>query len=317
MKLSLVIPAFNEALALPQLFVRIEAAVSLFDYEVILVDDGSADASADIVIKATQKNPRIKLLKLQKNCGHQLALRAGLSAAQGDYCITLDADGQHPPESIPLMIDAAKEGHDVVVMVHDGKQMGFLKEFWSRNFYRIFSRLTGVALHRHESDFRLVSRRVLTIINQLPERNVFLRGLLPTLGFSLCRKYYSLGNRFSGTARYTFGASLKLAIEAIFSFSTMPIRMLFSFGFFIAALSFAYGAFNIYCKFFTKINLPGFTDIIASILFLGGLNLIMLSVIAKYLQIVVDHLKKRPEYLIDTQKSSKSLVLGNSPIVGS
>jgi dolichol-phosphate mannosyltransferase len=302
-KLSIIVPCYNEGENIPSLYDKINTVCAPYDWELLLVDDGSTDGTRGAVEKLRAQNPRVHVISFVKNYGHQAALRAGLRAAQGDYIVSMDADLQHPPEAIPAMIEKAREGFSIINMVHDDKQPGFLKDFYSRAFYRVFSIATGVRFDYRASDFRLIDRKVQQVINMLPERGLFLRALLLHLGFPLTTLKYHLQPRFRGRPAYTFGKSLALAINALFSFSTFPIRFLFISGFVIALLAFCYGLVHVVLRIFTDQNLPGFTDIVASVLFLGGINLIMLSVISKYMQVILDQLKQRPEYLIDPTKS--------------
>jgi dolichol-phosphate mannosyltransferase len=300
---SIIVACHNEADNLPDLHRRIEAACQSFEWELVLVNDGSADDTVGAVRKLQAQDKRVRLISFSRNCGQQAALRAGLRAANGDVAVTMDADLQHPPESIPDMVARAREGADIVVMVHDEPQRGFCKELLSRWFYRLYSALTGVRFHHRASDFRLVSRRVLGIINRFPERNLFLRASLLTLGFPVVYQKYRLGTRQKGTPSYTLGKSISLATDALFNTSTIPIRLLFFAGLGIAGAAFLYGMINVILRLVTDLSVPGYTDIIASVLFLGGLNLIMLSVVAKYVQVVLEHVQQRPEYLIDERNS--------------
>ncbi len=302
-RLSVVIPCFNEASNIPHLYKRVTAACAGFDYELIFVDDGSSDGTAAAVKDLRDGNPRVHLISFIKNFGAQAASRAGLRFARGDLIVTMDADLQHPPEAIPAMVQKAAEGFDIVLMARDRAHSGLIKGAFSRFFYSLLSAVSGVKFDHRVSEFRLVSRKVQRVLNMMPERNLFMRALLPNMGFPYTVLTYSLGRRYAGKPGYTFGKLVTLAIDAMFSFSIVPIRALFGAGLLIATGSFIYGIIEIYNKLFTTKNPPGFTDIVASVLFLGGLNLVMLAVIAKYTQIILEQVKKRPEYIIDPLKS--------------
>lgn len=303
MLVSIIAPCFNEAENIRAFYERVKLSCKDFDHEIVMVNDGSTDSTLQAMLEIRESDPAVRIVSFLKNCGHQAALRAGFRHARGDFVVTLDADLQHPPEKIPTMLQRAQEGNDVIVMVHDEPQQGFFKNFFSRSFYRVFSLLSGVKIDHRASDFRLVSRRVVDIINGLPEHNLFFRALIPHLGFPVHYENYPLGSRYRGAPGYTLRKSMMLAVDALFAFSTLPIRILFLAGLVIAILAFGYGIVNVGFKLFTDLNVPGYTDIVASVLFLGGLNLVMLSVIGKYLQVLLDHIKQRPEYLIDTSRS--------------
>ncbi|MDY0060068.1 MAG: glycosyltransferase family 2 protein [Myxococcota bacterium] len=302
-RLSIVVPCYNEELNLPLLYTRLTAACGDHERELLFVDDASTDGTLATIRGLQQQDPTVRVISFVQNSGHQAALRAGLRHARGDLVISLDADLQHPPESIPAMIAQAAAGHDVVTMAHEEPQPGLFKQLLSHGFYRLFSTLSGVRLNPDASDFRLVTARVQQVINAMPEHNLFFRAVIPNLGFPQTTLTYNLGRRHAGKPAYTFKKSLTLALDALFAFSTFPIHLLLLGGIGMAVLAFLYGLVNVAFRLFTDINVPGFTDIVASVLFLGGMNLIMLSVISKYLIIIINHLKQRPEYVIDTNKS--------------
>ncbi|MFH1759657.1 MAG: glycosyltransferase family 2 protein, partial [bacterium] len=271
-KISLIIPCFNEAENIQPLYREIIRYCADLDMEIIFINDASTDETADKIHDLNQKDNRVRILSFEKNQGHQIALRAGIEYAAGDYIIMLDADLQHPPRYIPEMVKKAGQGFDIVNMVHSQAQSGFLKSFLSRNFYRFFSAVTEVQLTPGVSDFRLITARVQKIIKMLPERNLFLRAILPYLGFKCVLLDYMLQKRHSGRPAYTLGKSFAMGKEAIFNFSTFPIKFFFHLGIIVAFMAFIYGLVNVVLKFITDWSVPGYTDIIASVLFLCGLN---------------------------------------------
>ncbi len=232
--LSIVIPCYNEAPNIPFLHERVAAACADLDYELIFVNDGSADGTADAVKSLQKGNPRVHLISFVKNFGAQAASRAGLRFARGKFIVTMDADLQHPPEIIPSMVRKAAEGFDIVLMARDRTHFGLLKSLFSRLFYSLLSVVSGVKLDHRISEFRLVSRKVQRVLNMMPERNLFVRGLLPNMGFPHTVLAYSLGKRHAGKPAYTFRKLLSLAVDAIFAFSILPIRALFVAGLLIA-----------------------------------------------------------------------------------
>jgi dolichol-phosphate mannosyltransferase len=196
------------------------------------------------------------------------------------------------------MLAKAEEGFEVVQMVREGTQSGFFKDLFSRGFYRIFNSLSEVPIQPHASDFRLVTRTVCDTLNALPERHLIVRAILPYLGFRTAVLPYRLGERMHGTASFSFGKSLRMGSDALFGFSTVPLKLAMRLGMVISALAFLYGLYNVAAKFLTDRNVPGYTDLIASTLFLGGLILVYLGVLGRYILVILDHLKRRPEYLI-------------------
>lgn len=301
-KIVLVIPCYNEEKNIPLIHAEILKHCAEYDFEIIFVDDGSRDKTAQAVKALQNEDKRVKLLSFVANRGHQTALKAGLDHAEGDYIITLDADLQHPPKYIPSMIARAEEGYDCVHMVRGQLQKGIMKNFFSRNFYLFFSWLSKVDIVPGASDYRLISRRILEVIKLLPERKLFLRGLIPYLGFKSCQMEYELGKRAKGVPSYTFSKSLQMGKDALFNYTTFPYVLFFRLGLFVAFLSALYGVIIVLLKIFTHYNVPGYTDIVASVLFLGSLNLILIAVIGKYLQVILDQLRNRPEYILDREK---------------
>lgn len=296
-RLSIVLPCFNEEKNVAPLYQKLVKACPGIDYEMIFVDDGSGDGTCGEVDRLRRLDPGVRLLRFVRNAGHQHALRAGLRASRGDFVLTMDADLQHPAESIPAMLDRAREGFDVVQMVREGAQKGFFKNLASRAFYKVFNSLSDVPLVEQGSDFRLITRYVCDVLNALPERNLVVRAILPYLGFRTANMGYPPGERVHGKAGFTFRKSLDLGSQALFEFSSFPLKLAMRLGLAVSALAFAYGLYNVAMKFLTDRNVPGYTDLIASTLFLGGLILLYLGILGRYVLVIVDHLKRRPEYL--------------------
>ncbi|HLP41171.1 MAG TPA: glycosyltransferase family 2 protein, partial [Fibrobacteria bacterium] len=296
-RLSIVLPCHNEAANVAPLYQKLVHACRGISHEILFIDDGSEDGTADQVDRLRRLDPAVRLLRFVRNAGHQHALRAGYRAARGDYVLTMDADLQHPAELVPAMLARALEGFDVVQAVREGDQKGFFKDWASRAFYKVFNSLSDVPLVAQASDFRLVSRYVCDILNALPERNLVVRAILPWLGFRASTMAYPLGERLHGRPAYTFRKSFDLGAQALFEFSAFPLKLAMRLGFVISILAFGYGLFNVAAKFLTDRNVPGYTDLIASTLFLGGLILVYLGILGRYILVIVDHLKRRPEYL--------------------
>jgi polyisoprenyl-phosphate glycosyltransferase len=297
-RLSVILPCFNEEANIGPLHAAIRAACAGLSLEMIFVDDGSSDRTCEEVNRLARSDPGVRLIRFVRNAGHQNALRAGYRAARGRHVATLDADLQHPPALLPAMLAKAEEGYDVVQMVREGAQAGFLKDWSSRIFYRVYNWLSEVPIQPQASDFRLVSRAVCDALNALPERQLIVRAILPYLGFRTAFLPYRLGERLHGRATFSFRKSLHLGSDALFGFSTVPLKLAMRLGLAVSVLAFLYGGFNVAAKFLSDRNVPGYTDLIASSLFLGGFILVYLGIIGRYILVILDHLKRRPEYVI-------------------
>ncbi len=312
-EISVVVPCHNEACHLDSLYQALVAALDGVSLEVILVDDASVDATASIGAALQARDARVRTLRLLRNAGQQAALRAGLRATRGRFVATLDADLEHPPEMLPVMLQRAHAGYDVVQMVRRGHQPGVCKDLLSRLFYRVFNALAETPLPAGAGDFRLLSRRVCDVVNTLPERRLFLRALLPQLGFPTCYLEYAPGPARRGAPPFTFGKSLHLGVDAVFAHSTAPLKWALRVGLLTALLAFAYGLYNVAAKFFIGRNVPGYTDVIGSVLFLGGLILIYLGILGRYLLVILDYLKNRPEYLLARENLATPTESGATP----
>ena len=303
-RLSVILPCFNEERNIRPIHQALTAACKGITVELIIVDDGSADRTCEEVNLLAGRDPSVRLLRFVRNAGHQNALRAGYRAARGRFVATMDCDLQHPPEALPAMLAKAEEGYDVVQMVREGAQAGFLKDLFSRGFYRVFNSLSEIPMQPQASDFRLISRAVCDVLNALPERNLIVRAILPYLGFRTAALPYRLGERIHGRAGFSFRKSLHMGSDAIFGFSPIPLKLAMRVGLLISSLAFLYGIYNVAAKFLTDRNVPGYTDLIASTLFLGGLILVYLGILGRYILVILDHLKRRPEYLIAPEPES-------------
>lgn len=309
--LSIILPCFNEEQNIAPIYTSLIKACSGLRYEFIFVDDGSSDHTPDVVHQLIERDSAVRLLRFVRNAGHQNALRAGYRAATGAWILTMDADLQHPPEAIPVMLSKAREGFDVVQMVRTGSQSGLLKNFFSRSFYKFFNSLSDVPMVEQASDFRLITRYTCDVLNSLPERNLIIRAILPFLGFSTANLPYQPANRLYGKAGFSFRKSMDMGSQAFFNFSAFPLKLAMRLGFGISILAFAYGLFNVAAKFLSDRNVPGYTDLIASTLFLGGLILLYLGILGRYILVILDHLKHRPEYLLAAE--SRPEIIASSP----
>ena len=299
--LCVVVPVHNEAENLSTLVTRIQTqadALDHWDVELLLVDDGSTDDSVGVMKRLRSNGIGVGYVRLSKNCGHQAALNAGLESSIGDAVITMDSDLQHPPEEIPRMLAEFERGADVVQMVRSDATGGG-KGLLSRVFYQTFNRLSDTQIVPNAADFRLMSRRALDALLRIPEREKFLRGMIPALGFKQVALEFQEADRLHGVPSYTFRSSLKLARKALFDYSTVPLHGVFWAGMTIAALSFMFGIGHLAWKLIAweKVE-PGFTDLITAIFFLSGCVLASVGILGRYMIMILEQVRGRPAYIV-------------------
>lgn len=308
MKISIVIPCYNEQEVLPELFRRLTATGDSWncgEWEVICVDDGSCDETWSMLLAQHQQDPRWRGIALARNFGHQTAVSAGLYHASGDAVIVMDADLQDPPEELSRFIRKWQEGFEVVFAVREKRKEGWLKLSCYWVFYRIMSRIASFEIPLDSGDFCLMDRKVVDVIRQMPERNRFVRGLRAWVGFRQTGLAYERQSRAAGAPKYTFRKLVHLARDGLFNFSTVPLGLVSQAGLWISGLSlvgilWALAA-KLFSGFFAKHGLPpvqGFTTIVISVLFLGGIQLLSIGVIGEYVGRIYEEVKRRPHWVI-------------------
>lgn len=299
--ISIVIPLFNEVENLTSLNDELTKTFSdlSFDLEIIYVNDGSTDGSLDVIKELNSKDPRVNYISFSKNYGHQTALKAGLDHATGNAVISLDADHQHPVSKIPELINKWQEGYEIVYTVReDDGELGWFKKFTSKQFYKLINRLSETKIESGTADFRLLDEKIIRIIREYKEDTLFLRGIIPSLGFNQISVPYKANPRFKGKTKYSFKKMIQLAVTGITSLSPKPLYLSIYLGAFFALLSFIYGIFAIYIKLFTDQAVEGWASIVASILFIGGFQLMVLGVMGIYLGKLFIESKNRPNYIV-------------------
>lgn len=304
-KLSIVIPAYNEGGNIRLLLDRLVEELKNYPlYEVIVVDDGSKDNTPEVVRECHNQNQIIKLISLSRNFGHQNALKAGLDHAKGDCIISMDADLQHPPSIIPEMIEKWKQGYDIVYTLREReKNIPVFKKLTSVFFYRIFDRLSNIDLQEGAADFRLISSAVADVLkNNLNEYYLFYRGLISWIGFQQFAIYYKPDQRYSGKTKYSLRKMLEFSLNGITSFSIKPLRIAIFLGLFMAVISFFYALYALYTSIFTTNAIQGWTSVIISILFIGGIQMIILGIMGEYIGKTYFEVKRRPHYIIKESK---------------
>ena len=298
---SIVIPAFNEAPCLGKLHDELSAACDRLPYqfELIFVNDGSSDATMDVLADLRARDDRVRYLALSRNFGHQGALSAGLAFASGDAVIMMDADLQHPPGLIPVLLERWRSGYEIVNTVRLDTDQGTLaKKLWSRAFYSVFRTLTGFALEPGSADFRLMACAAVDAFNALPERHRFIRGLVPWLGFRQTSVPFRAPARWAGQPKYTFRRSLRLAIDGVTSFNVYPLRFVSVFGVAVAAVSFAIGIGALLRQSLGGPTVAGWTWVMIAIHFFGGCQLATLGVIGEYLGRTLEQVRGRPLFIL-------------------
>lgn len=299
---SLVIPVYNEAESIHEMYRRIKNVLEGLDgsSEVILVDDGSKDGSLELLRRLHKADPRLRYLSFGRNFGHQVAVTAGLHFAQGEAVVVLDADLQDPPELIGKMIEKWREGYDVVYAQRTArKQEGRVKQLLAYGFYRVLRILTDVDIPTDAGDFCLMDRNVVDVLNALPERGRYLRGLRAWVGFRQSAVTFEREPRFAGEVKYTFRKSLSLAISGIVSFSRVPLRIATYGGLLTAGIALLMMILVVYWRtFHPTAPLIGFTIITAAIFFLGAVQLVCLGILGEYIGRIYEEVKGRPIYTL-------------------
>ncbi|MDQ6607690.1 MAG: glycosyltransferase family 2 protein [Actinomycetota bacterium] len=296
--LSVVAPVFNEEALIEEFYARVCSALDGIEFELVLVDDGSTDGCPAAMEALAASDPRVHLVFLSRNFGHQTALTAGLDHAQGDAVVMLDADLQDPPELIPRMLDHWRAGCDVVYAVRaqrDGESR--FKLATARWFYSLFDKLAQVELDHNSGDFRLLDRRALQALLSMRERNRFLRGMTVWVGYTQAAVPYRRDPRYAGVTKYTVGKMLRFSLDAISSFSHRPLQLATLLGFLFSTLAFVAIPVVIVLRILGS-YLPGFGAITITVLLLGGIQLISIGIIGEYVGRIYDEVKGRPLYLV-------------------
>ena len=297
--LSIILPSYNEE---KMIAVAAETITGIMDeagidFEMLFVDDGSKDKTWENIQKASEINSHVVGVHFSRNFGKEAAMFAGLEKARGDCCVVIDCDLQHPPEKMVEMYRLWEQGYEVVEGVKEdrGEESG-LHRFAANSFYSLISRATGLDM-ASSSDFKLLDRKVVDTLNQLPERNVFFRALSFWVGFKKATVYYSVQERLAGESKWSTKALVKYALTNITSFSSMPLHIITVLGFIMMAVSVVFGVISIVQKF-TGQALGGFTTVIILLLFASSVIMISLGIIGYYVARIYDEIKGRPRYII-------------------
>ena len=307
MLVSIVVPVFNEAGVIEQIHARIAAVVDGLPYpvEIFYVDDGSSDNTDVALAVLAAQDDRVHPLTLSRNFGHQAALTAGLDHAAGDVIISMDGGGQHPPEMIPQMVELVRQGYDVVQAqrIEEDQALSF-KKVTSEAFYWFINRISGTPVQPGAADFRALSRQALEALKAMPEYHRFLRGMVGWIGYSALILPFHQPNRVAGKSKYSLGKMLRLASDAIFSFSLMPLYIGLSVGgvFIILALVQMFYVLVLWLTGQTDKIVPGWSSLMAVLLIASGIIMILLGFIGVYVGYIFQQVKGRPVYLIKERR---------------
>ncbi|EIX9194274.1 glycosyltransferase [Klebsiella pneumoniae] len=299
MKISLVVPVLNEEDTIPLFYKEVRSKLENWETEIVFVNDGSSDATENIISALSLSDPLVKLLSFTRNFGKEPALFAGLEHATGDVVIPIDVDLQDPIEVIPLMLQKYQQGAEIVLAKRiDRHTDGYLKRKTAEWFYRLHNKISSPKIEENVGDFRLMSRSVVDNILRLQERNLFMKGVLSWVGGSVDIVEYARAERIAGKTKFNGWKLWNLALEGITSFSTFPLRVWTYIGVIVAGLSFLYGVFMIVDTLIFGNRVSGYPSIMVSILFLGGIQLIGIGVLGEYIGRIYLETKNRPRYLL-------------------
>lgn len=307
LSVDLVIPVFNEAGVIEQTYVKVREVIDPLPhtFTVYFVDDGSSDSTQESLASLSRTDNRICILSFSRNFGHQAALTAGLDASHGDFVITLDGDGQHPPEMIPEMIALFQQGYDIIQAQRiEGDQGVSFKQVTSSSFYSLINRLSGTQMIPGAADFRGLSRQAVDALKAMPEYHRFLRGMIAWMGFKSVILPYHERNRVAGRSKYSFGKMFRLAMDAVFSFSLVPLYIGMTMGGVLLCLA-AIQIIYVLSFWFTGRSAelePGWSSLMAGMLVIGGMVMILLGFIGVYVGYIFQEVKRRPVYLLKKDK---------------
>jgi len=300
--LSIVIPCYNEEDAILETIKRLKAFCSELinlDVELIFVDDGSRDRTRELLKREAADDTRMKLIGLARNFGHQIAVTAGMDAANGDAVVLLDADLQDPPEVIHQMVTKWREGHDVVYGVRTERPgESAFKRATAHGFYRLLNWLSDLPIPLDTGDFRLISRPVVDTLRAMPERNRFVRGMVSWVGFKQTALPYKRAERVAGESKYPINKMLRFATDGILSFSTKPLYLSVVMGMGCALLALLGIVYALFLRLFTNVWVEGWTALMIAVLFIGGVQLMSVGILGAYVGRIFNEIKNRPLYVV-------------------
>lgn len=308
-KMTVIVPAFNEEEVLPEFHRRISSTLSSLriDYEIFYINDGSNDATLEVINDLHRCDSHVSFLDLSRNFGKEIAMSAGLQHADGDVVVIIDADLQDPPELIPELLKEWRAGWDVVYAKRESRSgESPFKKLTAHLFYRLIKRVGEVRMPEDSGDFRLLSRRAIDALNSFPERNRFMKGMFAWIGFKQKAVTYQRDPRFAGTTKWNYWKLWNLAIEGITSYTTAPLKLASYIGLISAFSAFIYGGYMFIDTLIFGNSVPGYPSLIVIILFLGGVQLITIGMLGEYIGRIFTESKNRPLYLISEYRKRES-----------
>ena len=313
--LSVIIPIYNEQQIIHELYNRLQKTVSQIsiNYEFIFVNDCSKDNSLMELMEISKQDSRVYFINFSRNFGHQIAVTAGLDASNGKAVVIIDGDLQDPPELITDLFKKYQEGYDVVYAKRkERKGESVFKKVTAKLFYLTLKRITTIDIPLDTGDFRLIDRKVVSYLNQMPEQNKFLRGQIAWLGFKQTEVLFDREKRKFGKTGYTFSKMLQFAMDGITSFSDKPLQIVTKLGFTISFFSFITILYAIFSHFVLERTITGWTSLIISSMFIGGVQLISIGVIGEYISRINKNVLKRPLYIVENTNCEKSTTHNNA-----
>ncbi|NVO31600.1 glycosyltransferase family 2 protein [Hymenobacter lapidiphilus] len=306
MDLSVIIPIYNEEANIPALYERLCGVLDPMalpgSYEFIFINDGSRDKSLILIQNLAARDERVRYVDFSRNFGHQIAVTAGLDRTTGEAVVIIDADLQDPPELIPALYQKLTEGYEVVYARRRSRQgESAAKKLTARLFYRLLASITNISIPVDTGDFRVVSRKVVEALRQMPEQNKFIRGQISWIGYRQTYLEYDRAERAGGATGYTYRKMLRLALDGITAFSDVPLKMATVSGFVVSGLAFVVMLYTLYARLFSHDYQPGWASLMVSILFLGGVQLISVGIIGEYISRLSANVRQRPLYIVSEE----------------
>lgn len=310
MLLSVIIPIYNESDNIDLLYSRLGSVLNKMEnstYEMVFVNDGSADNSLELIQKLAQKDDKIKFINFSRNFGHQIAVTAGLDHCNGDAIVIIDADLQDPPELILDLMKKYQEGFQVVYAKRKSRKgESYLKKLTAKWFYRILSKITSVEIPVDTGDFRIIDRKIVDVLMQMPEKQKFLRGQISWVGYNQTFVEYERDERHAGETGYTYRKMIQFALDGITSFSNFPLKFATMAGFIVSGIAFLVMIYTLFSRFVLQETQPGWTSLMLSVLFIGGIQLIGIGIIGEYISRISDNVRNRPLYIVADSNIEKN-----------
>lgn len=301
MDISVIIPVYNEEKNIQNLYDRLSQVMQNLGvtYELIFVNDGSKDASIGLIKVLSKKHKSVKYIDFSRNFGHQIAVTAGLDKTIGDAVVIIDADLQDPPELIAEMYQKRKEGFEVIYAKRKNRKgESFLKLWTARIFYRLLAKMTSISIPVDTGDFRMIDKKIVEVLREMPEKNKYLRGQISWVGFNQTFVEYDRQERQAGSTGYTYRKMLHFALDGITAFSDVPLKIVTYFGFIVSVIAFFVAIYALLAKFVWENSVPGWTSLMIAILFIGGIQMIAIGIIGEYLSRMNHNIRDRPLYII-------------------